>query len=477
MGAALILAASAGLAAGLWLGHRQAAKTENAARAEGEAQRATLEERLLGRDQRVYELQRELTQRQTELNELRLQQTGLEKKLSDAEARRESEAHAAAEKLKALEAAEARLKEAFRALSAQSLEASNKQFLELARETLSKYQEGAKGELEKRQQAIDSLVKPIRESLGKFDEKIEALEHKRTSAYSGLLEQVRALAETQRGLREETGHLVQALRAPQVRGRWGEMQLRRAVEAAGMLEYVDFTEQTSVHSVDAGRQRPDMIINLPNKKKIVVDAKAPLSAYLEALEADGPDAQAERLRAHAQQLRTHLRQLGGKEYWKQFDDTPEFVVLFLPGETFFSAALEQDPSLIEFGAEQKVIPATPTTLIALLKAVAYGWRQEAIAAEARQISEAGRDLYDRIGTFAGHLQKVGSGLDRAARSYNDAVGSLESRVLVSARRLKELHATTGKDLERISHVDTPVRSFSAEELTGPEAGTSPETDE
>jgi DNA recombination protein RmuC len=274
-----------------------------------------------------------------------------------------------------------------------------------------------------------------------------------------LIEQVQMLKETQLQLRDRTDNLVRALGTPQVRGRWGEMQLRRVVELAGMVNYCDFYEQTSTSS-DSGRLRPDMLIRLPGGKTVVIDAKAPLAALLDALEAKDDATRATKLRDHARQLRDHIKALSQKSYWEQFQPAPEFVILFLPGETFFNAALEQDPALIENGVEQRVIIATPTTLIALLKAVAYGWRQEALADNAQKISALGKELYARLSTMGGHLGALGKALGSAVERYNQAIASFESRVLVSARRFEELEATgTTAAIEEIPPVDASPRQL------------------
>jgi DNA recombination protein RmuC len=387
----------------------------------------------------------------------------------------EHEQQTTAEKVTLLEEARDGLTATFDALSANALRANNASFLQLAKVQLEQLHTRASGDLEQRQKAVEHLVTPIRESLEKVDGKLRELEQVRTVAYSTLTEQVRALAEGQRELRLETASLVTALRSPTVRGRWGEMQLRRVVEAAGMLSHCDFAEQATIGG-DGRVARPDLIVYLAGGKNVVVDAKVPLQAYLDALEARDEETREQRLVDHARQLHDHIRKLSSKTYWSDVSSTPEFVVLFIPGEPFFAAALERNPGLIEEAARRQVILATPTTLIAVLWAIAHGWREERVAENARAISELGRELYGRIGTLAGHFSKLKRSIDSVVRTYNEAAGSLESRVLVSARRMKDLGATAVGDIEVLEPVEHAPRTLSAPELAAPEPAALPESD-
>ena len=363
-----------------------------------------------------------------------------------------------------LEQAKIRLSDAFKALSAEALQQNNQSFMDLAKTVLDKHESTAKEDLENRRKSIDEMIKPIKETLEKFDGKVQQVEKDRIQSYSSLIEQVKYLAESQNKLQQETGNLVKALRAPQTRGQWGEIQLKRVVEMAGMLEYCDFEQQTSVSDNEGNRLRPDMIIRLPNNKIIVVDSKTSLQAFLEATSTQDDALRLHHLKEHASQVRNHMTQLESKKYWDQFPMAPEFVVMFLPGESFFSAALEQDPSLIEFGVERRIILSTPTTLIALLKAVAYGWKQEQIAENAQVICELGRNLYDSIGILAEHLEDVGKGLGSALNAYNKSVRSLEGRVLSRARKFKELQASTNRDIPELETIDSQPHTLQKSEF-------------
>jgi DNA recombination protein RmuC len=370
-----------------------------------------------------------------------------------------------AERLGAAQKAEASLRDAFQSLSAEALRQNNQAFLDLAETRLRETRAETAADIDARKRAIEDLLAPMAKVLEAVDRDMKDAERRRSESGAILLERIAALDTMGQGLRAETQRLVDALKRPGVRGRWGELQLRRVVELAGMMEHCDFTEQETIDG-DSGRLRPDLIVRLPGGKRLVVDAKVPLDAYLKALDAPDDAERQKRLADHARQVKTHVMQLAAKGYGAQIDPSPEFVVMFLPGEVFFSAALEQDPTLIEFGVERHVIPASPTTLIALLRAVAYGWQQQAVEENARRISDLGRQLYDAVRVLGGHFETLGARLKSSLDAYNQAVGSLEGNVLIKARKFRDLQAApTSEEIPAVEVIDRVPRLLQAPELT------------
>jgi DNA recombination protein RmuC len=409
--------------------------------------------------------------RDTEVRELQAA-LGFEREgKTEAETRLRGTEQRLDEERKLLEEAKTRLTDTFKALAGEALAASSQDFLQLAKGTLEKVLAEAKGDFGRSEEAIRGLVGPLDEALKRYEEHVQGIEGSRKEAYGGLIELVKTSSVGQEQLRKETANLVTALRTPQVRGRWGELALRRTVELAGMSGHCDFTEQVTVQS-EEGRFRPDLVVHLPAGREIVVDAKVPLVAYLDAIEAEGEEVRQKALSRHAQQFRDHIKNLGGKAYWAQFPQSPEFVVMFVPGESFLAAAAECDRSLIEDGMSQQVVVASPTTLFAVLRAVAYGWRQERIAENAQEISNLGRQLYERMAVLVSHLAGMRDGLEKASNSYNSAVGSLESRVLPAARRFKDLGAASGEEIPQLEPVELALRAITTPSLPGAsEAGT------
>jgi DNA recombination protein RmuC len=402
-------------------------------------------------------LDQQIQQHLEEIRRLRAELDQVDEQREQAQRRLAAEQ----ERVKALQEAEQRLKETFLATGAEALQVNSRQFLELAKKSFETLMTEARGDVEQRRQAIDNLVKPIRELLEKQNTAVGEIEKKREVAYKGIEEQIRQIIRANEKLDRETDRLVTALRRPEQRGRWGEMQLRNVVELAGMTEHCDFDEQVQTDD-PATRDRPDMTVHMPGGGVIVVDAKVALDAYLDAVLPDAD--RAALLKRHADQVEKHYRGLAGRRYWEQFEKTPKLVVMFMPLESALVAALEVKPNLHAEAMQNHVLIATPTLLVALLRAVAYGWQQEDVAANAREISLVGKELYDRLSTFVSHLERVGSGLDRAGKSYNAAVGSLERMVLSSSRKLKELHATTGPELEAPPQIETDIRAVTAPEL-------------
>ena len=371
----------------------------------------------------------------------------------------ESQQAAMEEKTRSFEEAQSQFENTFKSLASDALKSSTSEFLKLAESNFKTLHTKASGNLEQREKAVESMVKPIREALEKTDQQIRKMEKERQTAFGSLTQHLQFMAQAQEQLQGETRNLVKALRRPEVRGQWGEMTLKRLAELAGMVEHCDFDQQ---HSVDTeqGKQRPDMVVRMPGSREIIVDAKAPMDGYLAAVEARDDSARLLELQRHARNVRDRVRELSSKGYWQQFPQSPDFVVLFIPGDQFLSSALEVDPKLLEDAMTDKVVLATPSSLVALLRAVAYGWRQEVLAENAEHIRSVGQDLYERLSTFAEHLDKLGSHLSRSVDSYNKAVGSFDSRVLPGARKFTEMGIQGKKDLpepEPVERLPRPVQ--------------------
>ena len=379
----------------------------------------------------------------------------------------------ALEKQAALEQLNSQLKDTFNAMATEALNSNNEQFLRLAKESLGQFHIKAEGELEKREKAVENLVKPIRDALEKTEKQVERMESGRQQAHGALTKHLETMAESHRLLQSETRNLVQALRRPEVRGQWGELTLKRLAELAGMVEHCDFQEQASVQT-DNGQQRPDMVVRMPDKREIIVDAKTPLDAYLSAVESVKDDERKTRLEQHARNVRARIRELSSKSYWQQFRHSPDFVVLFIPGDQFLSAALDVDHTLIEDALSQNVILATPTSFVALLRAIAYGWRQEVLAENAEVIREVGQDLYGRLATFAEHLSRLGRSLDSSVSAYNKAISSYDSRILPGAKKFTELGVTARKQPPRLEPVERSARHVEAPEAIPASNDQSPE---
>ena len=390
----------------------------------------------------------------------------LRTRIAIAETERKGQQAVEEERRAALERAEAQLGSTFSDLARQSLQSNSETFLTLAKEHLGRHEQKAQGDLEARKTAIENLLQPVADALQKTEKQIQQIEKDRHQAYGSIREQLSAMGEAQVALQTETRNLVNALRRPEVRGQWGELTLRRLAELAGMVEYCDFYEQEQTETAE-GRRRPDMIIRMPNGRELIVDVKTPLDAYLTAVEAPDEKQRQAALKRHADNVRNRVRELALKSYWSQFDKSPEFVILFIPGDQFLSAAMKEHPSLLEEALHQKVILSTPTSLVALLKAVAYGWRQVALEENAKKIQALGEELHQRLVAFTGHLSKLGRQLGSSVDAYNSAVGSLERSVLPGARKFLEMGVSSRKEIDELNPIETSPRHLETQPAAAP----------
>ncbi len=429
------------------------------------SERREVETRAVAAESTAVALRQQLDERGAELETARRSLDAERQVRVAAETRLSEAAKGLEEQRKLLNDAEQKLLDAFKALSADALKSNSQTFLQLAKQSLETVAAEAKGDLDQRREAVNTLIKPLEEALKRYETQAQTLERTRQEAYGGLREQLTTLAKTTQQLQHESQHLVSALRRPQARGRWGELTLRRVVELAGMSEHCDYAEQVSIQDEEA-RFQPDMVVRLPGGRQVIVDAKTPLNAYLDAIESSDDESRRTLLTQHVSQMRDHMGQLSSKRYWEKLPEACDFVVMFIPGESFLAAALEQDRSLIEDGMENRVVIATPTTLVALLRAIAYGWRQEQITKNAMEVARIGRETYERIQAFLGHVETTRKHLTNSVFAFNRMLGSLEGRILPSLRRFRELGATGGEELPVLEPIEqTPRRIELASEAT------------
>jgi DNA recombination protein RmuC len=444
---------------------------DTALKLEFEAERSRLQSDLNNAKRALEEQKQYTNQREVYIGELNAQLFNLNSQKATLEEKLRNEMRNAAEKLSVINEAQQKMTDSFSALSKQALDQNNQSFVSHAEQVFKRFQESAQSDLQQRQEKISEIVLPVQESLALVDSHISELERERLDAYATIREQISQMTNSQQKLSDTTSQLVNVLRNTKTRGRWGEIQLRRVVELAGMTSYCDFCEQFSVAGED-GRQQPDMIIKLPSQRTIVIDAKAPMDAFLSAHDATDDEVKRHHFLQHAKSLRRHVGQLSLKSYAENFSPSPEFVLMFLPSEAIYSAALEHDADLIEYGALKNVIIATPSTLIALLKAAAYGWQQEAVTKEVKQVGELGKQLYKRLVSMTEHIVKVGESLDKSVKSYNSMIGSIERSVLPSARRFKDLHVIGGasEEIAALETIERVSREFQAGEFKSAAAG-------